>query len=564
MATEADTKADRVQIFFRDLENQKVVLSSCTQLFTALSNHFASLQDSLSQRSQSIESKFQSLESNAKETLDSLSLRENSISGRESAATARIEEQKEVVISEFRNSDKYGWRDSLKSFCRKMDSTGLVKFIISKRKESVALRAEIAPAISEAVDAPRLVLDALEEFLEQKREKVGVTDKRWACTMVVQALFAEVNMQLDTKKAPDFSRSVVGRAQRILNQWKEMDGEGGGTGGIVGPAEAVTFLQMVVGFGLKSCFDEDFFRKLVVEHSARRDMAKLFVALGLGEKMTDVIDELVKNGKEIEAVYFASASGLTEKFPPIPLLKSYLRKSRKNATTIYGAAATEVELNSIRAIIKCVEDHKLESEFSLESLRKRSGLLEKIKAERKKSSQAPARPQNKRSHGASVGQGSGTPAYCPPKAAKYSNAHPSFSRRNPALPSHHSPAARDSGPYNYSRQTIYEAPTANPYASSYGVPHNQSPAARDSGPYHYSSQSMYEAPTANPYASSYGVPHNQSPAAIPQQHHTLPVDNVDGAGYSAGGSYGNQTSYGAYDYGSAALPTYEPSSYQQQ
>lgn len=48
----------------------------------------------------------------------------------------------------------------------------------------------------------------------------------------------------------------------------------------------------------------------------------------------DIIDELVKNGKEIEAVYFASESGLTERFPPINLLKSYLRNYKKNVVTI--------------------------------------------------------------------------------------------------------------------------------------------------------------------------------------------------------------------------------------
>lgn len=49
---------------------------------------------------------------------------------------------------------------------------------------------------------------------------------------------------------------------------------------------------------------------------------------------TDIIDELVKSGKEIEAVYFASESGLTERFSPVALLKSFLRNSKKNATII--------------------------------------------------------------------------------------------------------------------------------------------------------------------------------------------------------------------------------------
>lgn len=39
----------------------------------------------------------------------------------------------------------------------------------------------------------------------------------------------------------------------------------------------------------------------------------------------DIIDDLVKNGKEIEAVYFASESGLTERFQPIKLLNSYVQ-----------------------------------------------------------------------------------------------------------------------------------------------------------------------------------------------------------------------------------------------
>ncbi|KAJ6856969.1 hypothetical protein NC651_038610 [Populus alba x Populus x berolinensis] len=82
--------------------------------------------------------------------------------------------------------------------------------------------------------------------------------------------------------------------------------------------------------------------------------------------MRDIIDELVKNGKEIEAVYFASESGFTKRFSPVSLLKSYLKNSKKITTTVlkngnYSAAATDesstLELNSIKAIIKCVEDH---------------------------------------------------------------------------------------------------------------------------------------------------------------------------------------------------------------
>lgn len=42
----------------------------------------------------------------------------------------------------------------------------------------------------------------------------------------------------------------------------------------------------------------------------------------------------MKNGKEIEAVYFVYEAGLTEQFPPLPLLKTYLSNSRKIANNI--------------------------------------------------------------------------------------------------------------------------------------------------------------------------------------------------------------------------------------
>ncbi|KAJ6862945.1 hypothetical protein NC652_039729 [Populus alba x Populus x berolinensis] len=252
----------------------------------------------------------------------------------------------------------------------------------------------------------------------------------------------------------------------------------------------------------------------------------------------DIIDELVKNGKEIEAVYFASESGLTKRFSPVSLLKSYLKNSKKITTTVlkngnYSTAATDesstLELNSIKAIIKCVEDHKLESEFSLDSLRKRASLLEKTKAERKRGTSAATatKSQNKRGHGSSGGRDIGPTPYRQAKAAKFSYNYSSFSRRNASPPAQHSPARRYSGPF------------------------------------HYPSQSVYEGPAAAPYASTYGISHAQSPSAIPQQLDSQPAENMSAAGFRASGSYGSQTSYGAYDYGSAAPVTYQPSSYTQ-
>lgn len=197
---------------------------------------------------------------------------------------ARINEQREAALAEFEKQfpGKLQLSEALKSFSRKMDSVGLLKFIVSKRKESVSLRAEIVQALAEAVDPPRLVLDSLEEFLSSKSAKVGVTDKRWACGMLVQALFPDGGNS--EQKGPQFARSVVERAVRVLEHWKgQVDGESEGLA--LGAAEAVMFVQMVVGFRLREEFDNMFLRKLMMEHASRRDMAKLAAVLEDKEAM---------------------------------------------------------------------------------------------------------------------------------------------------------------------------------------------------------------------------------------------------------------------------------------
>ncbi|KAF8393343.1 hypothetical protein HHK36_021586 [Tetracentron sinense] len=557
MATEA-IERDRFQKVYDELEAQKTVITNCTELWKNVSNHFSSLEDSLLQKSKLLESKLETLDSETKKALEALEQREISIPERESAAFARIEELKEAALLEFEKTatGNVELAEALRSYCRKMDSSGLLRFLAAKRKETMYLRTEISLAIAESVDPPRLVLDALEDFISQKYERVGVPDRRWACGMLLHALFPATE---SGGKTPAVAGSIAKRAAGIAEAWKgKMDDPDGG----MGPAEAAMFLQMVIGFGLRSRFEEEFLVKLVLEYPSRRDMPKFAAALRFGEKMgvrgipgwkacrkgttkelwrwlfnfglslfswTDLIDELVKSGKEIEAVYFASECGLTERFPPVSLLKNYLRNSRKNAATLlknghYNVAATDeasaLELTSIRAIIKCVEDHSLESDFTIDSLRKRVSQLEKAKSNRKKSAAAASKPPNKRAH-SSGGRGSGPPSFRPAKAGRFSNDQPSFGRRN-AAPGHQNPAARYSGPYNYPNQSVYEA----------------------------------SAPTS--YSSAYGGRHAQSPAALPQ-HYSFTPEDIGVGGVRPSGSYGGQTNYGAYEYGIGAPPTYQPS-----
>lgn len=58
------------------------------------------------------------------------------------------------------------------------------------------------------------------------------------------------------------------------------------------------------------------------------------VLLSLYVSITDVVDRLAKEGKQIEALSFAHSFGIMDRVQPIPLLKSYLKEARRTAQSI--------------------------------------------------------------------------------------------------------------------------------------------------------------------------------------------------------------------------------------
>ncbi|CAA6666259.1 unnamed protein product [Spirodela intermedia] len=396
--------SDGFQKAFDELEAQKTIIDNCTRVWKSLSDHYASLERSLAKRTEALESKVRDLDSKAAQSLEALSERESAIPDRESAAVALIEQRRDAAISEMESPPSepsagisFDLPGALRGYCRRMDSVGLWQFMVARRKDLGLLRREISDAVAESVDPARLVLDAVEDFVEHQDEGAGIADRCWACAMLLRTIFDG-----DGTKDPEIPRSIKEKAEAVAKSWKkkvEERMEGVPTGG----AEAQMFLQLIGAFGVQAAIEEDFVKKLIIDFASRKEIPKLAARLRLGEKLIDIIDELVKTGKEIEAVCIAHEAGLTDDFSPISLLKSYLQNSRRNANTIlkngnHSLSATEessnLELNALRSIIKCVESLKLEQEFALESPRKRVQMLEKAKAERKKV--AAVKPYNKR------------------------------------------------------------------------------------------------------------------------------------------------------------------------
>ncbi|CAH9106252.1 unnamed protein product [Cuscuta epithymum] len=530
MTTDIAINPEPVQSFFSKLEARKALFSTITDTHKTLTSHFSAIDLALSQKSETLDSRITSLRNDTLNSLRDLQNREDGIPEREICMAARVQELKASAVAEIESPEtaqklkEKKVSDMLRFYCRIMDANGLMKFLFQHRRDTAALRAEVSDALQESVDPMRLVLDAAEDYVGMKVEgKVGMADRRRACSMLIQSV-----MPLK-EECGVVSRTLKERAVCALEKWKDVLGDGDRNSG-TRPNEASMFLQIVVGFGLKQEFQEDFLRKLVEKFSSRRDMPKLAIALGFGKKIPDIIDQLVKNGKEVEAVYFASEAGLTKQYPPLPLLKASLRNCKRNAREVskkgnFSAAAVEkansLELDATKAIMQCVEDLRLEPELPIDGLKKRVEQLENARLEKRKSALPPSKPSRKRDRdrdrdrARARAHGTTLSSSRPPKAARFST--PSGSTY-PLRSTH--------------RTHLAPPPAVARYpVGSYSYPPNHG--------------GVYDGHVPPSYMPLYNDTHPQSPVSYPKQYGypTTDVTSVQGGGVGGSGHYGVQGSY---------------------
>lgn len=497
-----------IQESFNELEKQRELIANCTILWKELSDHFSSLEKDLEIKSQNLRSKRQTLDLSTQQTLESLSQREQSIDHSVDLAIAKVDElHKAAVIA--RASEESADEDlpvKVRSLCIKMDSEGFMSLIVSKRKEVEALRNELPLALCKCIDPAKFVLDAIGEvFPVDKRAVKSPADLGWACVLILEYLVSALaDPELGTKRLL-VTRAVKKKAKEMADEWKQGFEERGGVDSAK-PTDVHAFLQHLVTFGVGAKEDKVFYRRLVMGFAWRRQMPKLALSLGLEDQISDMIEELIRKGQHLDAINFAFEAGLQDKYPPVPLLKSFLKESNKVSSSVSEERNNSGQImnnsgrkkqSAVRAVIKCIEDRKLEAEFPLEPLQKRLENMEKARVEKKKpagGSSPVNAPANKRTR---ANNGGPMP---PAKAGRLTNnayvssfpAAPAFMRSPSSSHATYSPPV---APYPY------EMPVAH------GVYGSRSPPAiRD--PYAYPAQEIAPAVIGMPYSSaSVNYPH---------------------------------------------------------
>ncbi|XP_056855358.1 FRIGIDA-like protein 3 isoform X1 [Raphanus sativus] len=436
------SKIQQLQKAFAELESQRAVTLNLK--WNELEEHFHGLERSLKRRFHELEDQEKEYETKTRKAQELLEKKKAAVEAKEKASLERLQKKRDAAVFAINTAlDKYNNNNNnvksteafasaaddedvdgtvqdvvevkaypqLVKLCRDMDSAGLHKFVSDNRKNLVLLKEEIPVAFRAAANPASLVLDALEGFYppptSDGKKDANLLGMRRTCVMLMECL-GVLLYGLDSNSVADvLSEDVKDRAKGVAEGWSplleslDMDAAGNGNS-----LEAHAFLQLLATFGVVSEFEEDEILKLIPMVSRRRQAAELCRSLGLSQKMPGVIEVLVNSGKQIDAVNLAFAFGLTEQFPPVELLKCYLTEASRstsqgrpgNASPAVQDEFSERELTSLKAVIKCVEEHDLEEQYPVEPLHKRILQLEKAKAEKKRATE-PTKPQTKRPRG---------------------------------------------------------------------------------------------------------------------------------------------------------------------
>ncbi|XP_068654842.1 FRIGIDA-like protein 3 isoform X2 [Aristolochia californica] len=353
------------------------------------------------------------IEENTEKKVSSSSNGENPLSAPEEKSLDKSDPHPEAVAVEVKPCPE------LIQLCEQMDVQGLLKYISENRNILSAIREEMPLALKSAPEPAQLVLDSLEGCYppdsttshEGNSQDMALKGLRKSCILLMESV-APVLMGTETEHT--VSAEMKQQVKAIADEWKpklagevELDAADGSA------LEAQAFLQLLATFGIASEFDEDELCKLVLAVSHRRQTSELCRSLGLTHKVPGIVDTLVGNGRQIDAVHFIQAFQLVEMFPPVPLLKTYLKDLRRNSQGKGGAVgaagvqndANAQELAALKAVIRCIEEYKLEGEYELSPLQKRVVQLQKAKTDKKRiintAKPSPKRPRASGRYGSS-------------------------------------------------------------------------------------------------------------------------------------------------------------------
>ncbi|KAG4935392.1 hypothetical protein JHK85_050311 [Glycine max] len=277
-------------------------------------------------------------------------------------------------------------RNELVAFCEKMDGVGLMNYVNDNFQDRARIQAELPGAFRHAPDAGAMVLGALERF---HGEGSGNELKEWELRRIRKTCI--VLLKQFRVAALSVSAEASVRARKLALAWKErLVGDDDNMFGALG------LLHLVCAFGFVSEFSlDELVGFSVAAPTNEEDFPELCRAVGLTERVPDIVQKLIDKDKHILAVKYILEFNLADRISPVPILKACVDEAKKLGKRLFqeGKSLNESmsrEINTLRSVIKTIESYKLESEYPLASLEQHIEQLKRQKTNNKRAAPAPA------------------------------------------------------------------------------------------------------------------------------------------------------------------------------
>ncbi|KAL3591311.1 hypothetical protein D5086_009951 [Populus alba] len=220
-------------------------------------------------------------------------------------------------------------------------------------------------------------IELKEKDFEERRREVDLERKRLESETVDYSIDANLHfsVKMDGRALQMFLNKRCKHDEKMKNEMTVDDQHN---------LDVLGFFYLLAAYGLASAFDSDELISRLVIIARNREIPEFLRVLELGDKIPGFIQTLINKKQYIDAINFIYAFELVKEFRPVPLLKNYLKDSkivarnfrRSNKSVEALIMSKEKRVADLRAVIKCIEDHKLEPELSPKFLQEKIAYLE--------------------------------------------------------------------------------------------------------------------------------------------------------------------------------------------
>ncbi|KAK1407127.1 hypothetical protein QVD17_38738 [Tagetes erecta] len=280
--------------------------------------------------------------------------------GIEKKAT-KTESSKKSVISE------------LESLCRSMSSKEMKRHLATHISEMSNLRHEIAKALKLAKDPAKLVLDSIGGFYVQSSRSYckgyGSQQEHQNAGKLASVLILECFVMIRSDGIEIEKRDREYAAAEAVIWRKRMIRDGGGLRH-TDKVDARGLLLLISGFGIQDrVFTIKDITELIRASKAKEIATVLRRSVSLVSKIPEVVDWMMKNNLEIEAVDMAYAFGLEDKCHTKKMLSKFLDKKIKDIRNGNGSRikleAAKRQLTDLISVRQCLESHNIDPSMLL-------------------------------------------------------------------------------------------------------------------------------------------------------------------------------------------------------